>query len=181
MVTVNTDELKRIQGLFQAKYGEVLDPSTAMLLNEVMELKKNGHNKNERMLESIFIEIKNMKSVYKPFSTSDPKIAFLHGLGKITWAWLSVVVIALAVIQYHQRETTKFEYLMAKKIGEKYPNLVKLESLIENAKIVESKEGLFLEVQPAKKKLVLGNTYVVDPKISMNEKAPAILIPLKFK
>ena len=63
MVTVKTDELKRIQGLFQAKYGEVLDPSTAMLLNEVMELKKTGCNKNERMLESIFTEIKDMKAV----------------------------------------------------------------------------------------------------------------------
>ena len=136
--------------------------------------------KNE-ILKSIHREINEMKQVYQPFTTPNFKVAFFYGMGKYTWAWLSVVVVGLGVILNHVRETTMIEYRTAKQVLERYPNIVTLEALIKNAKVIEKKQGTFLEVEPAKKTLLLGNTYVTHPERAMDKDAPVIIIPLSFK
>lgn len=178
---VSKDELKRIQGSYQLKYGEIIDPLTAMLLYEVEEIKRSDSAEKNEILESIHREINEMKKVYRPFTTPNFKVAFFYGVGKYTWAWLSVIVIGLGVILNHVRETTMTEYRTAKQVLERYPNIVTLEALIKTAKVVEKKQGIFLEVEPAKKTLLLGNTYVIDPERAMNKEASKILIPLSFK
>lgn len=181
MKSVSRDELKRIQGSYQLKFGEIIDPMTAMLLYEVEDIKRSDIAEKNEILASIHSEINEMKQVYKPFTTPDFKVAFFYGVGKYTWAWLSVIIIGLGVILHHVRETTTMEYRTAKQVLERYPNIVTLEALIKNAKVVEKKQGTFLEVEPAKKTLLLGNTYVTDPEKAMNKEASKILIPLSFK
>ncbi|KAA6439923.1 hypothetical protein FEM33_10170 [Dyadobacter flavalbus] len=181
MAHVSKEEIKRIQGSYQLKYGEIIDPMTAMLLYEVEDIKRSDIAEKNEILASIHREINEMKEVYRPFTTTDFKVAFFYGVGKYTWAWLSIFVIALGVILNHVKETTMIEYRTAKQVLERYPNIVILEALIKNGKVVEKKQGTFLEVEPATKKLLVGNTYVTDPEKAMNKEASKILIPLSFK
>ncbi|GLU56498.1 hypothetical protein Dfri01_59590 [Dyadobacter frigoris] len=181
MDSVSKDEIKRIQGAYQQKYGEVLDPLTAMLLNEVQEIKTSGSKEKSLVEENILREITSMKDIYKPFTTTEVKVAFFYGLGKYAWTWIAAIALFLSIILYHIRETSKTEYQEAKQILSRYPNVVKLETLIKNAKVVEKDQGLFLQVEPATKTLLLGKTYVIDPERALKKDAPIILIPLSFK
>ncbi len=181
MESVSKEEIKRIQGFYLQKYGESIDPSTAMLLNEVQEIRKISLEQKNLTLESINSDIASLKDLYKPFLTNEKKVAFAYGMGKFAWTWLASIALFLGVIFHHVRETNKSEYLKSKDVLERYPNLVALEPLIKTARIVEKKQGLFLVVEPAKQKLMLGKTYVVDPERAMNKESSKILIPLSFK
>ncbi len=181
MESISKDEIKRIQGYYLQKYGESIDPTTAMLLNEVQEIKKSSLVEREMTLEKINNDIESIKDLYKPFLTNQSKVAFLYGLGKFAWTWVAAIALLLGVLLHHTRESTTSEYRQASSVLDRYPNVVAFEHLIKNGRLVENKRGLFLEIKPATTKLLLGNTYVQDPDRAMNKEASKILIPLSFK
>jgi hypothetical protein len=178
---VSQEELRRIGGRFQEKYGLAMDSLTAALLHEVYEVGSMGPNQNARKLDRISEQVEQLKAACRPISTSSPKVSFAYGLGKFAWTWMSVLVMGVAVWLHHIRETTTAEFQQARLVLERYPNLVQLEPLVRSAQLVERKEGTFLQLAPAREKLEVGQTYVVDPSHPMKSDAQPILIPLRIR
>ncbi len=178
---VSGEDLCRIGGRFRDKYGLEMDTLTAALLHEVWEIGQRETQSNIENLERVAREMEQLRRAIQPVATDKPWIAFSYGLGRHSWAWTAVLVAGLAVWLHHLRETTTIEYRQARTVVERYPNLVVLEPLVKSANLVERREGTFLEVAPARGKMVSGKNYVVDPARRMEDDAPKILIPLHFK
>ena len=157
-----------------------MDSLTAALLNEVKEKDLHEIENQRAMAEKMMSEIKKLKASFKPIVTENPWVAFAYGFGKHAWAWATVVFLGVGLVLHHGRETTKTEYQRARLVVERYPNLQMLEPLIKSAKIVKKDQGTFLELAPAKDRLLLGRNYTVDPMVRLPAKAPKILIPLSF-
>lgn len=178
---ISDEVLRRISGHFQEKYGLAMDSLTAALLNEVKETGQNDIESQKALAEKMMTEIKEMKAVSKPIVTENPWVAFTYGFGKHAWAWTAVVFLGIGLLLHHGRETTKTEYQRARLVIERYPNLPMLEPLIKSAKIVKKDQGNFLELAPAKDRLLLGKNYTIDPTVRLPENAQKVLIPLSFK
>ncbi len=178
---IPNEVLRRISGHFQEKYGLAMDSLTAALLNEVKEKELHEIENQKAMAEKMMSEIKKLKAAIKPIVTENPWVAFTYGFGKHTWAWTAVVFLGVGLLLHHGRETTKTEYQRARLVVERYPNLPMLEPLIKSAKIVKKDQGTFLELSPAKDRLLLGRNYTVDPMVRLPANAPKVLIPLSFK
>lgn len=178
---VSEEKLRRICGLYQNKYGIAMDTLTATLLNEIQEGAQLSAKVQSETIKEMKTEMKAMKSGLNPVATSDPKVAFAYGLGKYTWAWVGVIIAGLGVVLHHVRETTTAEYLKAETIVERYPNLYLLEPIIKNARIVEKKQGVYLELLPAGEQLSAGKNYIIDPTVQMAKEASTVLVPLRFK
>lgn len=157
-----------------------MDSLTAALLNEVKEKELHEIENQRAMAEKMMSEIKKLKASIKPVVTENPWVAFTYGLGKHACAWTTVVFLGVGLVLHHGRETTKIQYQRARLVVERYPNLQMLEPLIKSAKIVKKDQGNFLELAPAKDRLLLGRNYTVDPMVRLPTKAPKILIPLSF-
>ncbi|HEV7347394.1 hypothetical protein [Telluribacter sp.] len=178
---VSDEDLRRICGWYQKKYGIAMDTLTATLLNEIQERGQLSTRAQTETLKEMKAAMKAMKSGLNPVATSDPKVAFAYGLGKHTWAWAGVMIAGLWVVLQHVRETTTAEYLKAETIVKRYPDLYLLEPVIKNARIVEKKQGIYLELPPAREQLILGKNYLIDPTVQMSGEASTILVPLCFK
>ncbi|WP_373513769.1 hypothetical protein [Persicitalea sp.] len=178
---IPNEVLRRISGHFQEKYGLAMDSLTAALLNEVREKGQHDIESQKAISEKIMSEIKKLSDATKPVVTENPWVAFTYGFAKHAWAWTAVVFLGVGLLLHHGRETTKAEYQRARLVVERYPNLPMLEPLIKSAKIVKKDQGVFLELAPAKDRLLLGRNYTVDPTVRLPENAQKVLIPLSFK
>ncbi|MPR37400.1 hypothetical protein [Salmonirosea aquatica] len=178
---ITSDELRRISGHFQEKYGLAMDSLTAALLNEVKAKGQHNIESQKELADKIMSEIKAVKGAIKPLVTENPWVAFTYGFGKHAWAFTTVVLLGVGLLLHHSRETTKAEYQRAQLVLERYPNLPMLEPLIKSAKIVQKDQGAFLELAPAKDRLLLGRNYTVDPSIRLPESAQKVFVPLSFK
>ena len=174
---ISDEVLRRISGHFQVKYGLAMDSLTAALLNEVREKDQHVSRNQQAITKELITKI----NALKPFATDNPWASFAYGFGKYAWAWTIVVLLGIAILLHHIRETTETEYQQAKMVVERYPNLPLLEPLIKSAKIVKKDQGDFLELAPAKDRLLLGTTYTVNPTIKLPENATKVLVPLRFK
>ncbi|WP_373514088.1 hypothetical protein [Persicitalea sp.] len=174
---ISDEVLRRICGHFQEKYGLAMDSLTAALLNEVREKDQRDAQNQQALIKEIMTQINSLK----PFTTDNPRASFAYGFGKYAWAWTAVIFFGIGLMMHHTRETMRAEYQQAKMVLERYPNLPLLEPLIKSAKIVKKDQGDFLELAPAKDRLLLGKTYTVDPTKRLPENATKVLIPLKFK
>ncbi|GAB3179651.1 hypothetical protein [Telluribacter humicola] len=177
---ITGEELRRICGRYQKKYGMAMDSMTATLLNEIQEKEQAGVLQQKEALGKVEDELKRMRHSIQPFATADPRVAFAYGLGKNAWLWIGMLVAGLGIILQHVRETTRADYLRAAAIIERYPHLSQLEPLIQSACILEKKQGRFLLIAPARSELLLGKTYLLNPGTRPPGEAPDILIPLQF-
>ncbi len=171
------ETLRRICGHFQEKYGLAMDTLTAALLNEVSEKDQHDAQSQQKTVKELMSQIRALKS----FTSDNPRASFAYGFGRYAWAWTAVVFLGIGLLLHHTRETMKTEYQQAKIVVERYPNLPLLEPLIKSAKIVKKDEGVFLELAPAKDRLLLGKNYTIDPTMRLPENATKVLVPLLFK
>lgn len=178
---ISNEALRRIIGHFQKKYGLAMDSMTAALLNEVGEKDQKDIQGYKAIAEGISNELKAMRNAFKPLTTESPWASFAYGLGKYAWAWTAAVFFGIGIFLHHARETTQAEYQRARLVVERYPNLPMLEPLIKSAKIVKKDQGFFLELAPAKDRLLLGQNYTIDPAVRLPENAQKVLVPLTFK
>lgn len=87
MESISKDEIKRIQGYYLQKYGESIDPTTAMLLNEVQEIKKSSLVEREMTLRRLTMILNPLKTYINPFLQIKVRLRFCmawansHGLG----------------------------------------------------------------------------------------------------
>lgn len=177
---VTEDDLRRIGGRFREKYGLEMDTLTAALLQEVKEIGQQNSSMNAENMESVIKEMEKLSKAISPLNTNNPWVSFTYGLGRYSWALVAVLVAGFGLWLQHLRQTTIITYQQARSIVERYPNLVLLEPLVKSARLVERREGTFLEVSPARGKMVIGKNFVVDPAKKMDENARKILIPLRF-
>ena len=177
---ITGEELRRICGRYQKKYGIAMDTMTATLLNEIHEMGQYSVQQQTEKLGKIEGELKAIRQSCQPLATADPRVAFAYGLGNYAWLWTGMLVVGLTVILQHVRETTRAEYQKAEAIIERYPHLSQLEPLLKSARILEKKQGRFLLITPARKELILGKTYLLSPETRPPAEAQDILIPLQF-
>lgn len=177
---VTEEDLRRIGGRFREKYGLEMDTLTAALLQEVQEIGQRESGKYAGNLDKMSMEMEKLRKAINPLSTNNPWVSFTYGLGQYSWALAAVLVAGFGVWLHHFRLTTTAAYQQAMTIVERYPNLVVLEPLVKSAKLVERQEGTFLEIAPARDKMIVGKSFVVDPAQKMDGNARKILIPLRF-
>lgn len=177
---VTEEDLRRIGGRFREKYGLEMDTLTAALLHEVQEIGQREAGTNAGNMNRVGEELEKLRGAVNPLSTDNPWVSFTYGLGRYAWALAAVLVAGLGLWLQHLRHTTTSSYRQAKTIVERYPNLVALEPLVKSARLVDRKEGTFLEIAPARGKMIIGKNFVVDPSKEMDENARKILIPLRF-
>ncbi|SEJ74609.1 hypothetical protein SAMN05216327_11836 [Dyadobacter sp. SG02] len=168
MSDIDKDQLTRIIGRFSGKYGLQMDELTATILCEVEET-------GAGIAKTKDLQIDKLLKSYQPFHTNDYRAAFAYSFGKTVWLILLAMSILIAVSLHHVRETTRSEYREAAQILSRYPNVVELEPVLKNAKIVANDDGTFLQFnRPDKGKMILGRSFVVEDKTN-------VLIPLRFK
>jgi hypothetical protein len=168
MSHIDKDLLTRIIGRFSDKYGLQMDEMTATILCEIQET-------GVGIAKTKDLQIDKLLKSYQPLATNDYRTAFAYSFGKTVWLILLAMSVLIAVSLYHVRETTWNEYQEATEILTRYPNVVELEPVLKNAKIVTNGDGTFLQFNPPDKgKLVPGKSFVVENKKN-------VLIPLRFK
>ncbi|HEV7347426.1 hypothetical protein [Telluribacter sp.] len=92
--SISKEELIRIKGKFQAKYGFEMDEWTAVLMTEINEKFYQFNNEVQSSVQSIDKASRLIKGQIQPVYFCNTKEAFLYGLGK----WLAPSVVGLVAV-----------------------------------------------------------------------------------
>lgn len=106
--SISKDELIRIKGKFQAKYGFEMDEWTAVLMTEINEKFFQFNGQVQDSVQSIDKASQLIKGQIQPVYFSNNKQAFLYGLGKCLLP--SVVgLVAVLITAYFFRQSQDYQ------------------------------------------------------------------------
>lgn len=155
---ITKEELTRIKGTFQAKYGYEMDEWTAVILTELNDRFGNFSQTVQQSTKEVGNAAQLIKGQVHAVHFKDNLQAFSFGLGKFLIPSL-VVLIAIFFTAHFVGQSEKYETIS--QFVERYPNFDSFRQMIEVAEIKEFKAKKYLILRPAvnTKSMEVGKEY----------------------
>jgi len=155
---ISKDELTRIKGIYQAKYGYEMDEWTAVILTELNEKFSIFNQRVQNSTTEIGKATQAIKGQIQPIHFSNHKQAFLFGIGKFLIPSL-VVLVGIFTAAYFVGQSEK--YTVISQFVDSYPNFDAFREMIRTAEILEVKSKKYLVLRPAAniKSMEVGREY----------------------
>ncbi|MCF2489686.1 hypothetical protein [Dyadobacter sp. CY347] len=155
---ITKEEVTRIMGRFQAKYGYEMDEWTAIILTEL----NDRFNSFAETVESSRHEIGNATKLVKgqihPVHFSSNMQAFIFSIGKFLIPSL-VALVGIIITAYFVGQSEKYKAIS--EFVERYPNFDSFRQMIKVADVREFKSKKYLVLRPAAnlKSMAVGKEY----------------------
>lgn len=170
--SISKEELIRIKGKFQAKYGFEMDEWTAVLMTEINEKFYQFNGQVQSSINSIDDASQLIKGQIQPVYFSNSKEAFLYGLGK--WLAPSVVgLVAVLITAYFISQSQDYQEINT--LLNASPKAKLFQQVIKEGWVEEIGGRHFLVLKP--QKMLSGTRAGLDCYYLKND--DAILMPLE--
>jgi len=155
---ITKEELTRIKGSFQAKYGYEMDEWTAVILAELNDRFGNFSQAVQNSTKEVGNAAQLIKGQVHSVHFKNDRQAFLFGLGKFLIPSL-VVFVGIFFTAHFVGQSEKYKIIS--RFVEKYPNFEAFRQMIEVAEIQELKSKKYLILRPAAniKSIEVGKEY----------------------
>jgi hypothetical protein len=169
---ITKEELTRIKGSFQAKYGYEMDEWTAVILTELNDRFGNFSQTVQQSTKEIGNAAQLIKGQVHAVHFENDRQAFLFGLGKL----LSPSLVALTGILFIAYYVGQYEkYNEISDFVEQYPNFNAFKQMIRVADIREFESKKYLVLRPAAK----ANSIKIGKEYEYLKKEKAVIVLLE--
>lgn len=165
MKPISSEQMMRLQGHYQQKYGVRLDETVTSILCEIEQMGVKNINTMQSVSENIKEQVKVIR-----FENSHQ--AFWYALGKfgITGMSLSIVII-LGWIYF----TNLNQYQEITRLISQYPTFQQYVQLMKAAQTTTTTQGTFLVLKPSNRtQMMVGKSYIYHKKDNL------IYVPIKL-
>jgi hypothetical protein len=149
---ITKEELTRIKGTFQAKYGYEMDEWTAVILTELNDRFSNFGQTVQNSTKEVGNAAQLIKGQVHAIHFKDNMQAFSFGLGKFLIPSL-VVLIGIFFTAHFIGQSEKYKTIS--EFVKRYPNFEAFRQMIEVAEIRELKSEKYLILRPAANEKVI--------------------------